>query len=69
LLGPYEIENVFENGEIIIRTIDEEKVPLLVNGHPLGIYHKPMTKEEFVNIFQENSDLKLVMKNSSSSPP
>lgn len=50
-LGPYEIENVFDNGAVRIRIIDEEKVPLLVNGHRLKIYHMPMTKEEFVNIF------------------
>ena len=47
----------------------KKKVPLLVNGHRHGIYHKPMIKEEFVNIFQDNSYLKLVKKNSSSSQP
>ena len=31
--GPYEIENVFDNGAVIIRTIYEEKFHLLVNGH------------------------------------
>eukprot|EP00253_Pinus_taeda_P025481 PITA_25481 len=32
-LGPYEVENVFDNGAVRISTIDEEKNPLLVNGH------------------------------------
>jgi len=31
--GPYEVENVFDNGAVRIRTIDEEKTPLLVNGN------------------------------------
>lgn len=37
-LGPYEVENVFDNGAVRIRTIDEEKTPLLVNGHQLKLY-------------------------------
>jgi len=32
-LGTCEVENVFDNGSVRIRTIDEEKNPLLVNGH------------------------------------
>eukprot|EP00253_Pinus_taeda_P025326 PITA_25326 len=47
-LGPYEIETVIDNGVVKIRTIDEEIVIFLVNGHRLRIYHKPLTKEEFV---------------------
>ena len=34
-LGPYEIEKVFSNGAVRIRTIDESKTHLLVNGHRL----------------------------------
>ena len=66
-LGPYEIEKVFDNGAVKIRTIDEEKVPLLVNGHRLKVSHKPLSREEFVKIFQDNIDMKLVKKNYSSS--
>ena len=50
-LGPYEIENTFENGAVIIRTIDEENVPLLVNVHQLKVYHNPISREEFIKIF------------------
>ena len=50
-LGPYEVENVFDNGVVRIRTIDEERTPLLVNGHRLKIYQKLLTREEFVKIF------------------
>ena len=65
-LGPYEIEKVFNNGAVRIRTIDESKTPLLVNGHRLKIYQKPISKEEFIKIFQDNSEMKLVNKNPSS---
>ena len=65
-LGPYEIIRIFDNGAIKIKTIDEEKVTFLVNGHRLKLYHKPLSREEFVKRFQENSDVKL-MKNFSSS--
>eukprot|EP00253_Pinus_taeda_P036107 PITA_36107 len=50
-LGPYETEKVFNNGAVRIRTIDEEKVPLLVNGHWLKIYQTPVSREEFIRIF------------------
>jgi len=64
-LGSYEIEKVFNNGAVRIRTIDESKTPLLVNGHRLKIYQKPISKEEFIKIFQDNFEMKLVKKNSS----
>ena len=66
-LGPYEIDEVFNNGAVRIKTIDEFQTPLIVNGHRLKIYHKPLSKEDFVKIFQENSAMRLVEKNSS--PP
>ena len=64
--GPYEIDKVFDNGAVKIRKIDEEKVHLLVNGHRLKVYHKPISREDFVKIFQDNTDMKLVKKNPSS---
>eukprot|EP00253_Pinus_taeda_P007145 PITA_07145 len=67
-LGPYEIEKVFSNGAVRIKTIDEHQTPLLVNGHRLKIYQKPISKEEFIKIFQNNSEMKLVKKNHSSPP-
>lgn len=68
-LGPYEVEKVLDNGAIKIRTIEEEKNPLLVNRHRLRLYQKPLTKDEFVKNFQGNSELKMVESNSSSFPP
>jgi len=35
-LGPYEVENVFENSAIRIKTIEEERTPLLVLQIHLG---------------------------------
>ena len=61
-LGPYEIEKIFENGAIKIRTIDEGKVSFLVNGHRFKLYHKPLSREEFVRKFQDNNDMKFVKK-------
>ena len=48
-LGPYTMEKLFDNGRVQIRTIDEEGITLLVNGHILKIYKKPLSREEFIN--------------------
>lgn len=34
-LGPYEIETIFDNGAVIIKIINEEKVTFIANGHRL----------------------------------
>ena len=49
-LGPYTVEKCFDNGVVQIRTIDEEGIPLLVNGHRLKIYKNPLSKVEFLNL-------------------
>jgi len=67
-LGPYEIETIFDNGAVKIKTIDEEKVTFLVNGHRIRIYHIPLTREKFIRNLQDNLHLKLVKEDSSSSP-
>jgi len=64
---PYEIETVFDNGAVRIKTIDEERVTFLVNGHRLRIYHKPLTKEEFDKNLQDKIDLKMIRKDFPSS--
>jgi len=48
-LGPYVIEMCHDSGAVQIRTIDEEGIPLLVNGYRLKAYKKPLLKEEFVS--------------------
>jgi len=47
-LGPYIVETCNENGSVLIQTIDEEAIPMLVNGHRLKIYRKPLSKQEFI---------------------
>ena len=48
-LGPYEIQEVFDNCFIRIKTIDEEEASFLVNGHRLNVYNKPLNWDEFVS--------------------
>ena len=67
-LGPYEIDKVFSNEAVRIKTIDEFQTPLIVNGHRLKIYNKPLSKEEFIKMFQDNFAIRLVKKNPSSPP-
>ena len=53
-LGPYEIQEVFDNGFVGIKTIDEEEASFLVNGHKLKIYNKPLNQDEFVSSFNQD---------------
>ena len=54
------IDTIFYNGAIKIKTIDKEQINFLVSGHRLRLYHKQLTREEFVKYLQENSEFKLV---------
>ena len=48
-LRPYEIQEVFDNGYVRIKTIDEEEASFLVNGHRLKVFNKPLNRDEFVS--------------------
>eukprot|EP00253_Pinus_taeda_P003870 PITA_03870 len=48
-LGPYVVERCHNNGSVQIRTIDEEAIPLLANGHQLKMYKRPLSKQEFID--------------------
>ena len=61
-LGPYYIDTCYENGSVKIKTIDTKKNPMLINGHRLKIYKKPLSKDEFVKYLQEK-ELSLVESN------
>jgi len=52
-LGPSLVEKCHENGSVQIKTIDEEGIPLLVNGYRLKLYRRPLSKEEFINSFSK----------------
>jgi hypothetical protein len=47
-LGPYEVETIFNNGSVRMKTIYANQISFVVNGHWLRLYHKPMSKEKFV---------------------
>ena len=68
-MGPYEIVTVFDNGSIKVRTIDEEQATFVVNGHRLKVYHKPLSKQEFIHNMSKKSELELVGEEMTSSPP
>ena len=53
-LGPYTVEKCNDNGSVLIRTIDEEAIPMLINGHRLKIYRKPLSKQEFIETLDKS---------------
>ena len=57
-LGPYLIEKCHDSGVVQIRTIDEEHIPLLVNGCKLKIYRKPLSSVEFIDSIRK--ELKVI---------
>ena len=68
-MGPYEIETVFENGAMKIKTIDDQNVSFIVNGHRLCLYHKPISKEEFTYQIQQQLDMEWVDRGTLPSEP
>lgn len=59
-LGPYEIEEVFNNGAVHLTTIDSVRFRLLVNGHRLHLYHKLTSKEEFLHKFAKKDQTQVL---------
>jgi hypothetical protein len=51
-MGSYQIDTCYENVSVKIETIDNDKVPLLVNGYTLKIYKKSLTRENYTTILQ-----------------
>ena len=47
-LGPYEVETIFDNGSVRIKTIDDSQNSFVVNGHRLKVYNKPLSKDDFL---------------------
>jgi hypothetical protein len=43
-LGPYEINEVHDNGTVTLSTIDGSRSPFQANGHRLRLYHQPPSK-------------------------
>jgi hypothetical protein len=59
-LGPYEIDIVYDNGAVKIKTIDDGQVSFVVNGHRLKFYHKPISREDFLQVMTADKALALV---------
>lgn len=66
-LGPYAVEKFNDNGSVLIQTIDEESIPMLVNGHRLKTYKKPLSSQEFIETLEKT--VLVVEKGSASIPP
>ena len=47
-LGPYEIVIASDNGSVGIKTINDSNISFVVNGHRLRLYHKPISKRDFL---------------------
>lgn len=48
-LRPYKVEKCYDNGAVQVITIDEDEIPLLVNGYRLKVYKKSLSKAEIIN--------------------
>lgn len=59
-MGPYEILEVFENGLVKVTSIDQEGQTYLVNGHRLKIYHKPVSREDFMRTASQQKEVQIV---------
>ena len=59
-LGPYEVETTFENGDVRIKTLDEEPIYFTVNGHRLRIYTKPLSRDEFCQQILQQKEMEMV---------
>jgi hypothetical protein len=68
-LGPYEVVTMFDNGDIKIKTIDDEHVSFVVNGNILKLYHKPISIEDFMQVMSANKEFALVDGEVSSPSP
>jgi hypothetical protein len=59
-MGPYEVDTAYENGAIRINSIYEKQTSLVVNGHRMKVYHKPLSKEDFVKNVLQTVEMQLV---------
>jgi hypothetical protein len=59
-LGPYEVDTIYDNGAVKIKKIDDGQVSFVVNGHRLKFYHKPISREDFLQVMSFDKELALV---------
>ena len=63
-LGPYEIQEVHNNGTLTLTIIDESSHSFKVNGHRVHFYHKPLTKESFCQQVRDDPTMKILVAGS-----
>jgi hypothetical protein len=51
---------MYDNGEVKIKKIDDGQVSFTVNGHQLKLYHRPISKEDFLEVMLIDKALVLV---------
>ena len=54
------MENVFDNDFVTFKTIDDEQVSFVLNGHRFRLYHKPVTREKFVKSLSRQPNIEVV---------
>ena len=59
-LGPYEIQEVHNNGTLTMTTIDESDHSFQVNGQRVHLYHQPLTKESFCQQVCDDPTMKIL---------
>ena len=59
-LGQYEIGEIFDNGAVKIRTIDQDSTSFIVNGHRLKVCNRPISKEAFMKQLIEDTELEVM---------
>jgi hypothetical protein len=64
-LGPYEVETIFYNGSVRIKTIDDSQNSFIVNGHRLKVYNKPLSRDDFLQEIAKQPEIKIVGEESS----
>ena len=52
-MGPYEVETMFDNDVVRIKTLDDQPVSFIVNGYRPQLYYMPLSKEEFIQNVQQ----------------
>jgi len=67
-LGPYEIVDVYDNGSVKLKTIDDEAHQFVVNGHRLKLYNRPINRADFIQYLSQQQEIQVLDKHISVCP-
>ena len=59
-MGPYEVVTSFDNGSVKINTIDDSQTSFAVNGNKLTLYHKQISRQDFMKNVLQQKEMELV---------